>query len=359
MAGIGRRKPLAGRRAQGGAHLLALLAALVTLGTGCHGPQALPPDVPRELAKVSLPPYVLEAPDILLIDALRLVPKPPYRIQPLDVLAIRASDTVPDQPINGPFTVEPEGTVNLGFNYGSVRVANMTLAEAREALEKYLQRRLKPGVQVQVAIAESRAMQLIRGPHLIRVDGTIGLGVYGSVYVDNMTIPQARAAIEQHLSQFVVDPEISLDVSGFNSKVYYVITDGGGQGEGVVRLPMTGKTTVLDAISFINGLPPVASKHHIWVARPAPADSCEELILPVDWVGITQRGQTATNYQLLPGDRLYVRSNALVKTDTFLARLFSPIERTLGVVLLGTTTAQAIKTLGAPVTAGGTTGGVR
>ena len=57
--------------------------------------------------------------------------------------------------------------------------------------------------------------------------------------------------------------------------------------------------------------------------------------MPVDWQAITKRGSTATNYQLLPGDRVYVAVDPLVATDSFLAKVVSPIERVLGVVLLG------------------------
>ena len=32
--------------------------------------------------------------------------------------------------------------------------------------------------------------------------------------------------------------------------------------------------------------------------------------LSVDWQAITQRGETATNYQILPGDRVYVKRTA-------------------------------------------------
>jgi hypothetical protein len=59
----------------------------------------------------------------------------------------------------------------------------------------------------------------------------------------------AKAAIENHLSKFFQKPSISLDISGFNSSVYYVIFDGGGFGEQVNRFPFTGNETVLDAIA--------------------------------------------------------------------------------------------------------------
>ena len=72
---------------------------------------------------------------------------------------------------------------------------------------------------------------------------------------------------------------------------------------------MTGNDTVLDAVSQINGLSQVSSKK-MWIARPAPHHS-DSQILPIDWDGISQGAQTATNYQLLPGDRLYVVTNGV------------------------------------------------
>ena len=90
-------------------------------------------------------------------------------------------------------------------------------------------------------------------------------------------------------------------MGGYNSKVYYVIFDGGGYGQQLYRLPVTGNETVLDAISQLNGLPSFASLKEIWVARPAPDDACCDQVLPVDWAAITDRGATATNYRARTG----------------------------------------------------------
>lgn len=297
-------------------------------------------EIPRELAKVSLPPYVIEPPDILLIDALKLVPLPPYHIEPLDVLQIQVAATLPDQPVNGVYTVTPDGLLVLGFSYGAVRVAGLTLEEAEAAIRNQLARSLK-NPQIALALAQFRGLQQTRGEHLVRPDGTISLGTYGCVYVTGLTLCQARAAIERHLSQFILNPEISLDVFAYNSKVYYVITDGGGFGQQVFRFPVTGNETVLDAIGQINGLPAVASKRKIWVARPAPAHWGCDQVLPVDWNAITQGGSTNTNYQIFPGDRIYVKADCLIAIDNALAKLFSPIERIFGITLLGNFTARS------------------
>ena len=79
-----------------------------------------------------------------------------------------------------------------------------------------------------------------------------------------------------------------MDVVAYNSKVYYVITQGAGLGDNVRRFPVTGNEPVLDAISQINGLSQLSSTH-IWIARPAPGNFNCEQIMPVDWVAITCR----------------------------------------------------------------------
>jgi polysaccharide export outer membrane protein len=319
---------------------VALCAAL----TGCvptHKALVADDALPRETDKVNMPDYVIEPPDILLINAVRVVPLPPYRIEPLDSLLIQVSGVLEKEPIAGLYPVDPDGTVNLGLTYGSVRVAGLTLAEAKEAIEKHLKARfVKP--EAVVALGQSRGQQQIAGEHLVRPDGTVGLGTYGAVRVAGLTLAEAKWAIEAHLGRFLQRPEVSLDVLAYNSKVYYVIFDSGGSGQQIARLPITGNETVLDALSQLNGLPPVSSTHHIWIARPGPVAAPCDQILDVNWNAITRRGRTETNFQVLPGDRIYVQAQALVATDTFLARLFSPMERVFGITLLGRGTVGAL-----------------
>ena len=53
----------------------------------------------------------------------------------------------------------------------------------------------------------------------------------------------------------------------------------------------------------------------IWVARPAPGDCGQDQILPVNWDAIAHGGITDTNYQILPGDRVYIATTALVAVE--------------------------------------------
>src|SRR5262249_28293464 len=168
----------------------------------------------------------------------------------------------PNQPIDGVYTITPGGYLNLGYSYGSFRVNGLTLERVEELVRNGLIRSGIKEPKVQVGLAQFRGVQAIAGEHLVRQDGTISLGAYGCLNVTGLTLAQAKCALERYLAQYLQDPEIVVDVLSYNSKVYYVITDGAGYGQQVLRFPITGNETVLDAISNIAGLPPQASKKH-------------------------------------------------------------------------------------------------
>ena len=102
---------------------------------------------------------------------------------------------------------------------------------------------------------------------------------------------------------------------------------------------------MLDAVSYVGGLSQVSSKR-IWIARPAPGDFGCEQILPVDWDAITQGASTATNYQILPGDRLYVAEDRMVAANNLIGKFTAPLERLLGVSSLGSSTVRNLQTTG-------------
>jgi polysaccharide export outer membrane protein len=294
-----------------------------------------------------LPTYVIEPPDALLIDAIHVVPRPPYHLRTLDMLAIQVQGTLPDAPIAGIYAIEPGGLVKLGPRYGSVPVGGLTVEQAEVAIAKHLHTYLQTP-EVSVTLADTAAKQQIAGQHLVGPDGTVTLGSYGSVQVVGMTIADAKMAIQRYLSQYLEDPEISLDVWAYNSKVYYLVVQGAGFGDGVYRFPITGNETILDAISQVNGLQQVSSKR-IWIARPTDEPG-KVLVLPVKWEDITAQAAVCTNYQVMPGDRVFIAEDKMIALDTALGKICAPFERIMGFSLLGVGT---VTRFSGPVLKGG------
>ncbi len=304
-------------------------------------PNMLPP---TELAKVTLPTYRIEPPDLLIVDAIRAVPKSPYTIRTQDVLQIIVGNAQPDQPIAGAYLVEANGLVNLGPSYGPVKVEGLTIDEATDAISRHLRATVLQPL-VAVSLQQPALTQQIVGERVVGPDGSIRLGVYGSVYVTGLTIAEATAAIEEKLSEHFSDVKVSVDVFGYNSKVFYLITEGAGFGDQVIRLPITGNDTVLDAVASIGGLSQVAGSK-IWISRPAPHGVGCDQVLPVDWEAITTAANTCTNYQIMPGDRLFVSQDRIFALGSLLGRLLNPIERIFGFGLLGSQAINSTNNLG-------------
>ena len=301
-------------------------------------------NVPRELDMVSLPPYVIEPPDIVLINAIKIVPKSPHKLEVFDVVLTRVTGTFPDEPIGEPYTVDPEGKIDLGPSYGRVKVVGLTIDEAQEKVRRHLSQILQdPGVSMSLAF--TAGAQAITGEHLVGPDGRVNLGTYGSVFITGMTIDEAREAIEKHLSQFLDDPRVAVDIFSYNSKTFTVITEGAGFGDNVIERPITGNDTVLRAIAQLGGISQLSS-NRIWIARPAPNGIGCEQILPVNWADISRGASTTTNYQLMPGDRLFIAEDRLARLDATVAKLTRPFERIFGFVSLGTSMANRIARFG-------------
>lgn len=312
--------------------------------------------VPTELNPVSHGPYTVAPPDILVLSAPELFPRK-YAIQPFDVLEVLifqptsplaegdpAKKGLKEPLIAGEFKVTPEGKLLLPIlgMPTAIPIAGMSIEEATKAIHSRLSQALK-NVDVFINLKTIRPMGQIAGEHLVRPDGTINLGQYGYAYVAGMTLGQIKTVIEKHLEKYVLNPSVAVDVRSYNSKKYYLIIDGGGYGQLVFAYPYTGYETVLDGVAKLSGLPWWASKKKIWVARPAPCDHPCLQVLPVDWNAITQGGATCTNWQLMPGDRIYVKADCLITANNWITKVLNPVNQILNTTLLGTTTINTIR----------------
>ncbi len=346
------------RQHLGWSGLLAIVQVAIVLATGCTGFMAPrdpypanpadPPatsSVPRELEMVSLPPYVIEPPDILMINAVKIVPKPPHKIEPFDGLLIRVLGALPDQPIADAFSVDPEGNVDLGPTYGSVKVVDLTIDEAQDAIRKHLSQSLEEP-EVSVSLAFSSGAQQIVGEHLVAMDGRVNLGTYGSVYVAGMTIEEATAAIEAATVRLSRRPgsgrrRLRLQQQGvLHHHAGRRLRRQRARGS---RSPATKPCSTRWPRSAAVA---ASLRTKMWIARPAPNGVGCEQILPVNWDDITRGASTATNYQLMPGDRLFIAEDPMTRFDAVISKFTAPFERMFGFVSLGTAMANRITRFG-------------
>jgi len=258
-------------------------------------------NIPSEFKKISMPDYVVEPPDLVLVEVL---------------------EALPGRPISGERLVRPDGKISLGF-YGDVYVAGLTIQELKEKVVLHLRKFLTDEVL-----------------GLVEIDPETGAGktdAGGKV-----------VTIEPKDSD-----RVFVDVTAYNSKNYYVLGDVAAPG----RLPITGNETVLDAIQFSGGLIPTAAPNNIRLVRPAPPGACCEQTLPVNLSAIMSAGDSTTNYQIMPGDRIVVYRDPIVRATIFVDRLAAPFQTVLNTILQYSFTARSVEFLKLGARGVGGTGG--
>jgi len=188
----------------------------------------------------------------------------PHRAEPGDVLVVEPADF--DSPIRFPSdqTVQADGTIDLG-QYGRVSAAGRTLDE------------IKQQAQVRVAAHHESDRSGVAQASFQGRDGPI-------------------------------DTSISVRLVSDESSLIYVLGEVNAPGS----YPLSGRETVLDAIISAGGLTDRSNDHRIILTRPA-SDSDEPQIFPICYQQIVQLGETSTNYQVQPGDRIYVPSLTIVE----------------------------------------------
>jgi polysaccharide export outer membrane protein len=186
----------------------------------------------------------------------------------------------------------------------ALRAANArTLALPRELAEQPLPAYVvEPGDVLLIQPVDLDSPARMPGDQPVLPDGTINLGKYGRLTVSNKTVDEIEAMVKEAVLAQTKDAGfISVRLVSRQSKVYYVL--GEVNAPGVFQL--SGRETVLDAILAAGGLSERASANNIVLSRPSRPDDCRT-VLPVCYKQIVQLGDTSTNYQIAPGDRIYV-----------------------------------------------------
>jgi polysaccharide export outer membrane protein len=189
---------------------------------------------------------------------------------------------------------------------------------AKGLLPEYL---IEPGDTLLVQTVEFDSPVRLPPDQPVLQDGSIDLGLYGRPVVAGRTLAQIEPVIfeavnakeRERAKQAAAlnkekEPEfkpvaLAVRLIGRASKVYYVL----GEVNVPNAYPLSGRETVLDAIVQAGGLNKKASRNKIVLSRPTPSDGCR-VVMPVCYDNIVQLGDTTTNYQLQPGDRVFVPS---------------------------------------------------
>lgn len=171
---------------------------------------------------------------------------------------------------------------------------------------------VEPGDVILVQPVKFDSPVRLPGDQSVLADGTISLGEHGLIHVAGRTIPDIEALIQSRVEARCKDAgPITVRLISRDSKVFYVLGEVNAPG----AFPATGRETVLDAILNAGGLTDQASTDNVILVRPSLPGECRT-VLAVCYNDIVQLGDTSTNYQIRPGDRVFVSASCF--WDNFL-----------------------------------------
>lgn len=142
----------------------------------------------------------------------------------------------------------------------------------------------------------------------VLADGTIDLNQLGRLHVVNKSVEDIRQEVEALVKAKTKETAaVNVRLVGPQSKRFYVLGEVNSPGD----FPYIGRETALSAILTAGGITDKANVDKIILSRPSPPQGCRT-VLPICYNQIVQLGDTSTNYQIMPGDRIFVPTRSML-----------------------------------------------
>lgn len=226
-----------------------------------------------------------------------------YIIDIGDTILLEATDFDTTVQLPGDQVVKPDGYISLG-ECGRLMVMNKSIeqveAEAQLQIDDHVRRELEIEFEIdrRQRQAERERERLESEPE--DADDAAATAV-ADLELGTQDEEQQRIALERAINDARAKNKVSARIVNWDSKRIYVLGEVNSPGSFV----FIGNETVLDAILEAGGLNANANKHQIIVTRPSDCNSCRT-VMQVCYDQVVQLGDTSTNYQLQPGDRVFV-----------------------------------------------------
>jgi len=231
------------------------------------------------------------------------------QMAPLDSLTIEVGDTVSVEPVNfdatirlpGDQTIKPDGRISLG-EFGPFSAAGKTVEQLQLEIQSLIDSTISARLETEYALQQRRLEQESTDELLLE-------GIDDDDEDDDQLSRQsardreARRAFDDDREKQLRQNRISVRLTNWDSKKIYVLGEVNSPGSFVYQ----GNETVLDAIIEAGGIGSKANHHAIIVSRPSNCGECKT-VMKVCYDQIVQLGDASTNYQLMPGDRVFVPS---------------------------------------------------
>lgn len=176
--------------------------------------------------------------------------------------------------------------------------------------------RLRQGDELTIQVVQQADLGTRNGNDImytVRPDGYVSFPMVGPVKADGLTVDEFTAQLQQGLSRYIINPDITVNVTKLGGVRVYVF--------GEINKPgaytLTKSSTVIDAIGAAGSFNWDTAKKKIYLIHQ---DNPEKPI-PINLNRMLQTGDMSENYIMRDGDVLYLTKNSRIN----FARDIAPI----------------------------------
>ena len=154
-----------------------------------------------------------------------------------------------------------------------------------------------PGDVLEISVWKNQDLSRIV---VVLPDGSITFPLLGRIVAGGKTVAQLNSEMEQRISKYVPEPELTIIIQQVNSMVVYVI----GKVNRPGHFPLIRNIDVLQALSMAGGLNIFADSADIRIFRKTPGNTT---VIPFDYDRVTTDNYVEGNIMLQAGDVIVVR----------------------------------------------------
>ena len=160
----------------------------------------------------------------------------------------------------------------------------------------------------------------VSGQYVINGEGNIQYEFIGDVQVIGLTKDEIAKLLVEKLSNYIISPEVTVKIAGYNSKVVYVIGEVGRPG----KIYMRGNTITIREALVQAGLPLLSAKGgKTLLITPSSDGHPQQKNVNVD--KLLYKGDLRENLVMSPGDTLYVPPTLMAKALRVIQPVAAPV----------------------------------
>lgn len=165
----------------------------------------------------------------------------------------------------------------------------------------------------------------VSGLYTINSEGKIQYEFIGDAVLSGLTKEEAAALLAKKLETYIVNPDVAIKITEYNSKVVYVVGEVGAPG----KIFMRGDTiTIRDAL-LAASLPQLTAATDN-ATMFTPSETGKSNPKKVNVYALLYKGDLRENYIMKPGDTIYLPATLWAKFARFINPVAQPIGASAG-----------------------------